>query len=99
MAKPYKKPNTLEDVIHEMTVYCEQKGISLSDYWIRYMAEECYLTFEAKAWDGIKYWPAIAKRWVLTNSWKYKDKKSNKDKSKLQGKSVRDRILEEYDEI
>lgn len=89
MAK-VNKPQSDKDVFSVMKNYCIDKGYTFSDSQLDYLAQSCYLYFESKSWDKIKYWPAVCMRWVLNNL----DKQCNA-KPKLQGKSVRDTILEQ----
>jgi len=59
------------------------------------MAQNCYLYFESRGWSGIKYWPAVAMRWVLTNLDKQIKKKWEVSSHHHQEKrSVRDKVME-----
>ena len=97
------KPNSDTEVLEVMKGYCQDKGYVFSDTQLDYMAQSCYLYFESRGWVGIKYWPAVAKRWCLNNLERsYETRKfdkqykySYKSKPKLQGRSVRDKILEQ----
>jgi len=86
------KPNSDTEVLEVMKSYCQDKGYTFSNTQLDYMAQSCYLYFESKGWKGISYWPAVCMRWVLNNL--DKQYKSN-CKLKLQGKSVRDKIMEQ----
>ena len=103
---PVSKPKNEDEVFEVMRDYSLTKGFSFSDSQLHYMAEFCYLTFEGKAWEGIKYWPAVAMRWVLKEN-KDLSKKSYSKKGftadrekkvdKPKGKTVREQILEQKD--
>ncbi len=93
------KPNSDTEVLEVMKSYCQDKGYTFSDVQLDVMAQSCYLLFESRGWKGITYWPAVVKRWILTNL----DKQSKsgyergfpQHKGKMyKGKSVRDKILE-----
>lgn len=100
MPRP-SKPNSADDVFDVMKQYSEKKRLIFTDSKLRYLAEDCYLYFESRGWAGIKYWPAVAMKWVLNNlerSYKAKpDKQYIKSnyKPKQKGQSVRDKILEQ----
>jgi len=88
------KPNSSNDVFEIMKDYCDRKEFVFSVSQLKYMAEDCYLFFESRGWSGVKYWPAIAMRWVLNNL-KNQSKDTYKHKHRSnKGKSVRDIILE-----
>ena len=84
------KPQSDEDVLSVMTKYCQDKRYTFNNTQLDFMAQSCFLYFESRGWKTISYWPAVAKRWVLNNLDKH-----YKSKSKPQGKSVRDTILEQ----
>jgi len=86
------KPKSLEEVYEVMAKYSKSKGYNITDSDLKFMAENMFLTFEAKKWSACKYWPPLAMRWVLTNKPKYVRPVVTKPR---QGKSVRDRILEQ----
>lgn len=99
------KPNSDTEVLEVMQKYCQRKGYTFSDGQLKYMAEGCYLLYESRGWEGVKYWPAVAMKWVLTNV--YSQQKGRYDvrgtavykgEMKLKGKSVRDKIMEQEDE-
>jgi len=86
------QPKDYNDVFEVMQKYSEKKGYNLSKSELYIMAENMFLTFEAKKWKGTSYWPPLAMRWVLNNKPKY----IRPIVTKLhQGKSVRDQILEQ----
>lgn len=87
------QPKNSDEVFEVMQKYSESKGYNISDSDLRFMAENMFLTFEGKRWKGISYWPPLAMRWVLTNKTKYARFVVTKPR---QGKSVRDKILENY---
>ena len=92
------KPNLEEEVLEVMKDYCKKKGYLFSNTQLDFMAQSCYLYFESRGWIGIKYWPAVAMRWVLTNLGKQIKSfgpKINVHKSK----SVRDKIMEQENEL
>ena len=94
------RPSTTEEVFKVMSDYCSTKQINLSDYWIRHMAEDCFLLYQSKDWNGAKYWPALAMRWVLNNSYKYKDRQQTpKKKPDTNKESIRDRLLKDKDNV
>ncbi len=93
------KPKNTDEVYQTMKEYAFTKGYTISDSVLKEMAENCFLTFESKQWSGIKYWPPIAMRWVLTNKPKFSYSKPVLTKSCTKGKSVRDRILERQNDI
>lgn len=90
-----KKPKNSDELYAEMKRYSEKKGYKFSDYKLHFMAEDCFLFFEARQWNGVKFWPAVAYRWVLNN---LKDQIKDKPKSN-NIKTLRDKILEQEDEI
>jgi len=89
--KSYNKPESVKEVTEVMRDYCNSKQFNISDFNLSYMAEEFVLTFEARGWAGIKYWPALAKKWVLNNSYKYT--KSKPKPSEQQKNTTRDKLL------
>lgn len=100
MAKA-NKPNSDQDVLEVMEKYCEKKGYKFSNTQLNYMAESCYLLYESRGWKGVTYWPAIAMKWVLTNVHSQqagkidvRGQKPYKGTMKREGKSVRDKIME-----
>ena len=99
------KPDSDEDVLREMKKYCQSKGYTFSNGQLKYMAESCYLLYESRGWCGIKYWPAVAMKWVLTNvnsqqKGKYDVRwtESYKGKMERKGKSIREKIMEQENE-
>jgi len=88
------RPNSDKDVLREMRKYCQDKGYTFSNTQLNFMAEDCYLFFESRGWKGIKYWPAVAMRWVLTNLDKQIKKKTDYSPRHSGGKTVREKILE-----
>ena len=91
------KPKSDKEVFDVMKSYCQDKGYNFSDTQLDFMAQSCFFCYESKGWKGISYWPPLAMRWVLNNLDKqYKNK--YKPKPKLQGKSVRNKILEQENE-
>lgn len=97
------KPESDKEVFSVMKDYSEKKGYSFTDTQLRFMAENCYLLYESKEWYGIKYWPPLAMKWLLNERGKFKST-SGKDvstykKPKAQGKSVRDKIMEQENEV
>lgn len=93
-----KKPQNSDEVYSEMKRYSEKKKFNFSDYKLRFMAEDCFLFFEARQWSGVKYWPAVAMRWVLTNTDKQTPKKQQSKKDS-NIKTLRDKILEQENEF
>lgn len=91
------KPNSDTEVFDVMQKYCQDKEYTFSDAQLDFMAQSCYLYFESRGWKNIKYWPAVAKRWVLNNLDK-QIKPNYKPKPKQQNQSVRDKILEQENE-
>lgn len=92
------KPNSDQDVFSVMEKYCQDKGYIFSNTQLDFMAQSCYLHFESRGWVSIKYWPAVAMKWVLNNLDKqlkqcYKPKP--RGRCTPQGKSVRNKILEQ----
>ena len=97
MPKP-SKPNSEEDVFLIMQEYSQKKGYSFSDHQLRFMAENCYLYFESRGWGGIKYWPAVAMKWILNERGKFNKQSISYNKPKPNGPSIRDKILEQENE-
>lgn len=102
MAK-ISKPDNEDEVLKVMQDYCIKKKFNISFSQLQYLASDCYLYFESRGWAGVKYWPAVAMRWVLNNT---KDKKFTSAKEvfkkyipnslkESKGKTVRDTILEQ----
>ena len=98
------KPNSDTEVLEVMQKYCQSKGYTFSDGQLEYMAEGCYLLYESRGWCGIKYWPAVAMKWVLTNvnsqqkgKYDVRGTESYKCKMERKGKSVHDKIMEQED--
>ncbi len=98
MLKP-NKPNSEEEVFSVMLGYSKKKGYSFSDTQLRFMAENCYLFYGGKGWAGCKYWPAWVMKWVLNEKGKFNKKSISHTKSKPQGKSVRNILLEQENEV
>lgn len=96
MAK-MSKPESDADVLSVMEQYCQDKGYTFSSTYLDFMAQNCFLYFESRGWKSISYWPAVAKRWVLTNL--DKQIKSSYKSKPIKGKSVRDILLEREDEV
>lgn len=97
----FSKPNSDTEVLDVMQEYSKKKGYSFSDTQLRFMAENCYLFYESKGWCGTKYWPPLAMKWVLNERGKF-DKKAvsyKKPKPKYKGKSPRERIMEQENEV
>ncbi len=86
--KPISKPNSEQDVFNVMKAYCKKKGYSFTDDELEFIAEICYLHYESKAWGGTKYWPPLAKRWILVEA--HKRGKTSRPK----GKSIKKVILD-----
>lgn len=94
MAK-VSKPQSEEEVFGVMKDYSEKKGFSFTDSKLRYLAENCYFYFESRGWEKIKYWPPLAMKWILNERGKFNKKAVSYKKLKPQGKSVRDKIMEQ----
>ncbi len=86
------QPKNSDEVYEVMKKYSKSKGYNIADSDLKFMAENMFLTFEAKKWKGISYWPPLAMRWILTNN---KGKRVPIVSKPQGGKSVRDRILEQ----
>lgn len=90
------KPQSDEEVLLVMQEYCQKKGYTFSNSQLDYLAQSCFFCYESKGWKGTTYWPPLAMRWVLNNL----DKQLKYNyKSKPKGKSIRDTILEQENEI
>lgn len=90
------KPNNTEEVLDVMRKYNIEKGFGCTITQLQYMAEICFLSFEAKGWVGSKYWPALAKKWVLNNRTDFGKKTPFiVTKPKAKGKTTREQIMEE----
>ena len=94
MPKP-SKPHSEEEVFAVMKDYSEKKGYSFTDTQLRFFAENCYLLYESKEWCGVKYWPPLAMKWLLNERGKFNKGVSTYRKPKSQGKSMRDKIMEQ----
>lgn len=92
------KPQSEEDVFSVMKDYSIKKGYSFTDIQLRFMAENCYLFWEGRNWDKVSYWPAVCMRWVLNERGKFGKDIMSPKKPKPQGKSVRDKIMEQENE-
>ena len=90
---PKSKPESSEEVFEVMKDYSIKKGYSFTDKQLRFMAENCFLLYESKGWHGVKYWPPLAMKWCLNNL--DKQPKQSYMKPKPQGKSVRNKIMEQ----
>ena len=104
MPKPLK-PHSEEEVFSVMKDYCQKKKYLFSDAQLRFLAESCYLLYESRGWCGIKYWPAVAMKWVLTNvnsqqkgKYDVRGTESYKGKMERKGKSIREKIMEQENE-
>ena len=103
---PNKKPNSEEDIFTVMQEYSQKKGYLFSDAQLKFLAENCYLYFESRGWGGIKYWPAVAMKWILNERGSYAKRNEGKfnkgvtsyNKPKPNGPSIRDKILEQENE-
>lgn len=91
------KPENSDEVYQTMSDYSDTKGFNCSESELRFMAENMFLTFEAKKWRGTSYWPPLAMRWVLTNRKNTGVSKTPQQPKK--GKSVREKILEQQNEV
>ena len=81
-----------------MKEYSKSKGYNIADSDLKFMAENMFLTFEAKKWKGISYWPPLAMRWILNNKPKFVRNKSVITKPNVsKGESVRSRILRQQE--
>lgn len=89
------KPNSEEDVFQVMQEYCRKKGYSFSSTQLRFFAENCYLLYESKGWCGTTYWPPLAMKWVLNEKKKFNKENVSYKKPEPQGKSIRDKIMEQ----
>jgi len=91
------KPHSEEEVFEVMKEYAKKKGYSFTDTQLRFIAENCYLSYESKEWCGTKYWPPLVMKWLLNERGKFNKVVTAYTKPK--GKSVRDVILErEYEQ-
>jgi hypothetical protein len=96
-------PNSVDAVFDIMKQYVEKKGFNFTDSRIKFLAENYYLYFESRGWEGIKYWPPLAMKWILNEKRSYAKRnegKFNKEnvgykKPEPQGKSIRDKIMEQ----
>lgn len=96
MAK-VSKPESDKDVFREMKKYCQKKGYNFSDAQLDFFAQSCFLYFESKGWKSVSYWPAVCMRWVLNNL--DKQTKFNYKAKQSRGKSVRQKIMEQENEV
>ena len=89
-----QKPKDYKEVKAVMRVYCTAKGYDVSNQVLSFWAENCFLFYAARGWDGYKYWPALAMRWVLTewNKTIYTKPKPKESKTVLNN-TIRQRIL------
>lgn len=101
MAK-VSKPQSDTEVFEVMKDYSQKKGYVFSSTQLEYMAQSCYLLYESRGWVGVKYWPAVAMKWVLTNVYSQQKGKYDirgtelyKGKMERKGKSVHDKIMEQ----
>lgn len=100
------KPNSEKEVFEVMREYSKKKGYSFSDTQLRFYAENCFLLYESKGWCNVKYWPALAMKWVLNEArpksyaeiGKFNKGTTSYKKPKLQGKSIRQKIMESENE-
>ena len=97
MPKP-SKPHSEEEVFTVMRDYCKKKGYLFSDTKLKFIAENCYLLYESKGWEGVKYWPPLAMKWVLNERGKFNKSTVSFKKPKPSGLSIRDTILEQENE-
>ena len=88
------KPESEEEVFVVMQEYSKKKGYSFTDTQLRFIAENCFLSYESKEWCGTKYWPPLVMKWLLNERGKFNKGVSTYKKPKSQGKSVRDKIME-----
>ena len=87
----YTKAESTEDVLNVMQTYNNEKDFNFSDPELEYHSENCYLFFESRRWSGVKYWPAVVKRWLLNESKKQRYKKPKSQKGKP---TARQRIID-----
>ena len=83
-------PKDEDEVYEVMKEYCEKKNFTISKPTLKYWAESCYLFYSAKGWAGVKYWPAVVMKWVLTN---VHNMKISPPLKKEIGDSVRERVM------
>jgi len=96
----WNKPLTDSDVRKAMQDYISDKNWYISDANLDYISEDCFLFWEGKGWAGVKYWPAVVKRWVLTEKNRKPSRINTKRfTNKPKGKSVRDLILEQENDF
>ena len=91
------KPSSEKEVFIVMQEYSQKKGYLFSDTQLKFMAENCFLYFESRGWASIKYWPAVAMKWILNEKGKF-NKQTTIYKKPSNGKSVRDKIMEQENE-
>lgn len=85
-------PQSSEEVRKVMKDYILQKKFNLSESAIEYIAEDCFLHFSSKEWAGVKYWPAVAMRWVLNNVTKFGER-IERPSIQSEGPTLKDQIL------
>lgn len=90
----WNKPETSEEVYDVMVKYCHTKQYTFPDKFLRYIAEECFLTGESTGWKGCRYWPALAMKWVLRNSSRQITIKKNQPSPTKE--TIRDKWLREH---
>ena len=94
MAK-VSKPESDKDVFRVMKDYSNKKGYSFTDTQLRFIAENCFLSYESKEWCGTKYWPPLVMKWLLNERGKFNKEIAKYKKPKPQSKSVRDKVMEQ----
>lgn len=90
------KPDNADEILEVMKEYNIKRGFNLSESCLSYLAEDMFLHFEGKGWVGVKYYPAIAMKWILNHVTKFGTKIKQIDKPKQepkQGPSVREQLL------
>ena len=96
----WNKPDTDSEVRKVIKDYILSKNWYTSDKNLDFITEDCILFWEGKGWKGVAFWPAVVKRWVLTEkNKKYSRINTSNLTSKPKGKSVREKLLEKENEF
>lgn len=90
----WNRPNDDCEVSQVIKDYIASKGWYVNSRDLTYLAEDCLLFWESRGWAGVKYWPAVVKRWVLTEQRRKNSLIKTKSPAyKPKGNTVRDKIL------
>ena len=101
MSKITPPPDDSHMVLTVMRKYVSEKGWYYSDTDMELLAEACFLHFDSLGWKSIKFWPSVAKRWIVNDMRFSKKKQPNISKPiknvEQDNITLKDRIKEQLE--